>query len=52
MEVDQVNDKSPGASLQHMPFVEKYRPDDLSQIISHHEIVATSKYPLPISDVF
>lgn len=25
----------------HIPFVEKYRPDDLTNIISHHEIIAT-----------
>lgn len=25
----------------HIPFVEKYRPDDLEHIISHHEIVST-----------
>ena len=36
-----------GAELnqQHLPFVEKYRPDDLSQIISHTQIVSTSKFP-------
>ena len=27
-----------------MPFVEKYRPNNLEEIISHTEIVATSKY--------
>jgi replication factor C subunit 3/5 len=27
--------------LQHLPFVEKYRPDDLTGIISHTEIVST-----------
>ena len=51
MEVDQVNERS-SAAEQHMPFVEKYRPDDLSQIISHHEIVATSKYTFNFSDLY
>eukprot|EP00349_Pseudokeronopsis_sp_Brazil_P003109 CAMPEP_0202957702 /NCGR_PEP_ID=MMETSP1396-20130829/2088_1 /ASSEMBLY_ACC=CAM_ASM_000872 /TAXON_ID= /ORGANISM="Pseudokeronopsis sp., Strain Brazil" /LENGTH=158 /DNA_ID=CAMNT_0049675341 /DNA_START=6 /DNA_END=482 /DNA_ORIENTATION=+ len=36
MEVDYKGDT---AAL--LPFVEKYRPDDLSQIISHHDIVET-----------
>ena len=26
-----------------MPFVEKYRPDDLESIISHDEIISTIK---------
>ena len=37
MEVDQVSDK------QKLPFVEKYRPADLSEIISHTDIVQTGK---------
>jgi len=39
MEIDQ----GTGAELnqQHLPFVEKYRPDGLSQIISHTQIVST-----------
>lgn len=57
MEVDQINvschhsltllgEQAQGTDQdgKHLPFVEKYRPDDLSQIISHREIVSTSKY--------
>jgi hypothetical protein len=28
-----------------LPWVEKYRPDNLSEIISHEHIVSTSKAP-------
>ena len=39
MEVDTVVQKT----IQSLPFVEKYRPDDLTQIISHEEIISTIK---------
>jgi replication factor C subunit 3/5 len=43
MEIDQSNAQistsNTGAAL--LPFVEKYRPDDLTEIISHKEIVQT-----------
>ena len=42
MEVDQDNSKMP--QHQSLPFVEKYRPNDLTEIISHNEVVNTSKY--------
>jgi hypothetical protein len=38
MEVDQIN-----TAPQSLPFVEKYRPGDLSEIISHLDVVQTSK---------
>ena len=49
MEVDQVAAASTtqGATSvanQNLPFVEKYRPASLGDIISHTEIVQTSKY--------
>jgi hypothetical protein len=31
------------APAQSLPFVEKYRPNDLTEIISHTDIVQTSK---------
>lgn len=40
MEVDQVAQQPDEAKI---PFVEKYRPKSLEQIISHTEIVHTSK---------
>ena len=47
MEVDQVATGSlsaaQGAQEQSLPFVEKYRPASLGDIISHTEIVHTSK---------
>ena len=43
MEVDY--EASPAVEEEaHLPFVEKYRPDSLEDIISHSEIVQTSKY--------
>ena len=49
MEVDQVaaastNQGATPAANQNLPFVEKYRPASLGDIISHTEIVQTSKY--------
>ena len=55
MEVDQVNNEvskyhqfnnfqAQAIAVTHLPFVEKYRPEDLAHIISHVEIVATSKF--------
>lgn len=41
MEVDQINTKP--VEAQSLPFVEKYRPKDLGEIISHVDIVHTSK---------
>lgn len=32
------------AQPENLPWVEKYRPSDLSQLISHKEIIATSKF--------
>jgi len=44
MEVDQINTAGANAErAQSLPFVEKYRPDNLTQIISHTDIVQTSK---------
>lgn len=40
MEVDQTNQKP--VEGQSLPFVEKYRPKDLGEIISHVDIVHTS----------
>ena len=34
---------------ENLPFVEKFRPDSLSEIISHTEIISTSKPPHPQS---
>jgi len=31
-------------SVTKLPFVEKYRPNDLNDIISHEEIITTSKH--------
>lgn len=45
MEIDQGNKTVPGTEEPpHIPFVEKYRPEGLSDIISHQEIVSTSKF--------
>lgn len=45
MEIDQGNKTVPGKEEPpHIPFVEKYRPEALSDIISHQEIVSTSKF--------
>ena len=41
MEVDQVAQQPEETKV---PFVEKYRPKSLEQIISHTEIVHTSKH--------
>ena len=30
-------------AMENRPFVEKYRPDSLEEIISHKEIIETSK---------
>jgi len=27
----------------HLPYVEKYRPDTLEEVVSHEEIISTSK---------
>ena len=45
MEVDQVAASTNVSATvkQNMPFVEKYRPASLGDIISHTEIVQTSK---------
>lgn len=44
MEIDQGNKTVPGTEEPpHIPFVEKYRPEGLSDIISHQEIVSTIK---------
>ena len=47
MDVDQVaSGKLPQDEQAKMPFVEKYRPDSLEEIISHVDIVHTSKLQL------
>lgn len=51
MEIDQGNKTVPGTEEPpHIPFVEKYRPEGLSDIISHQEIVSTSKFHFWISN--
>ena len=32
---------------QNLPWVEKYRPKHLDDLISHKEIISTSKLPVP-----
>ena len=55
MEVDQVANGKPVSTLKdtklnkNLPFVERYRPSGLEDIISHTEIVQTSKYLTPLA---
>ena len=46
MEIDQVAKPTAAAEEQSLPFVEKYRPNDLTEIISHTEIVNTSEFSI------
>ena len=55
MEVDQVAQTgavSTAQGAQSLPFVEKYRPAGLNEIISHTEIVQTGKPSFHIVNIF